>query len=231
MPNTGLVFPVRNVPVVVPLLITRSRIKSPMLPVQIAPMLLHEGRPFSSTNDKYVFEIKWDGIRCIVFRDPDGVRLQSRLLNEKRRQFPEIVESADALPPGTVLDGELVVLDEQGKADMAAMKIRNSLTNQHKIKIQSSLQPATFVAFDLLYHAGENVMDKPLRERRKLLEQIFRDIESPRIMLSPTFPGEEGEALFDAIREQQIEGVVAKRLDSTYIPGKRPRNCWLKIKV
>ena len=150
LPNTGLVFPVRNVPVVVPLLITRSRIKSPMLPVQIAPMLLHEGRPFSSTNDKYVFEIKWEGIRCIVVRDPDGVRLQSRLLNEKRRQFPEIVESADALPPGTVLDGELVVLDEQGKADMAAMKIRNSLTNQHKIKIQSSLQPATFVAFDLL---------------------------------------------------------------------------------
>jgi bifunctional non-homologous end joining protein LigD len=180
--------------------------------------------PFDS--DQHLFEIKWDGIRCLAFVEPCRFRLQSREEVDITAQFPELA-SLVQLPPGTVLDGELVIMQD-GKPSLAGIQRRVHLLNPGRIEHLSQTAPALYVVFDLLYCRGTSVMATPLTDRRGMLENLVAEF-SPANLLVPKSIPRSGCALFDQVIALGLEGIVAKRKDGLYRMGKRSR-AWLKIK-
>ena len=179
-----------------------------------APMLasLSDGLPGSAG---WIFEFKWDGYRAIAIAESGSVRLLSRNGNDFTDRFPsvgrEIVRAVKT--PRAVLDGEVVAFDEEGKASFGAM--------------QRGAAAYAFFAFDLLEVEGKPVVDKPLEERRRKLQELLDD-ENRVVHFSESF--EDGPAVLQAAQEQGLEGVVAKRLGSRYLPGKRSGD-WRKLKT
>ncbi len=196
-----------------------------MLPHVISPMLAQKAEaPFDSA--QHFFEIKWDGIRCLAFVESGRVRLQSRQLMEITLQFPEL-GCLDRLPFGTVLDGELVVLQE-GKPSLKQIQQRVFLQNRQRIQIMSQTAPANFMIFDLLYLKGKPLMTSPLSVRREALQTLMEQFQLPGILVSQAIH-QHGRQLFAQIVRLNMEGIMAKRLDGPYLQGKRSRQ-WLKLK-
>lgn len=184
-------------------------------------MLLQSVRePFD--RPEYVHEAKRDGCRLLVFVG-ETIRLQTRHLRFVQNQFPEIVEACSILPPGTVLDGELVVF-EHGRPSFPAIRRRIATTTPHRVAALAAKHPATFLGFDLLYYRDAPMIDLPLEQRR---HQLLTLPSCDRISYPEHF--DSGTALYEAVMEQGLEGIVAKRRDSLYHPGKRSR-AWLKCK-
>ena len=191
----------------------------------ISPMLAHTaGEAFDS--EAYLFEMKWDGIRALAFVEEGRVRLQSREGTEITAQFPELVLPLARLPVGVVMDGELVVLIE-GKPDRSMVLRRMSVRDSLRIRLLAERCPATFVAFDILYAATKCWMPKPLIERRSHLLELIGHLNDDRLLASPAVEGR-GIELFELVQERGLEGVMAKRMDGRYLPGRRSR-LWLKI--
>lgn len=196
-----------------------------LLPQFIPPMLAESGQPFDS--DKYSFEIKWDGTRAVAYIDrPGGYRLLNRRRVDVTSRYPEL-EVLGSLPPGTVLDGEIVMLKD-GKPDFDALQGREHSRNAMHIGFAAARSPATYVVFDLIFAGFRSAVEHSLSERREALRHLVETLGSPRIVFSDGIVGA-GKAYFDAVIQQGLEGVVAKRLDSRYLPGKRT-DCWIKIK-
>jgi len=192
----------------------------------IKPMLAEISEPFDS--DEFCFEIKIDGTRAIAYIDKEKkeVRFLNRRLKWFQSNYPELLniyENIDA--KRVVLDGEIVVFKE-GKPDFTALQTREHVGEKLRIKLLSEIMPATYVVFDILHLDGQDIIDKPLTERKKILEKIVK--EDKRIMLSSYVIGR-GKELFEKVKERSLEGIVAKRLNSKYEVGKRSKN-WLKIK-
>ena len=184
-----------------------------------------ETEPFDSPD--HLFEIKWDGTRCIAYVEGKSLQLRNRNHFELREQFPEL-ECLRSLPNATVLDGEIIVLDE-GKPSLSKAMQRNHATDPKRIDILSQRLPATLMVFDLIFVRGKSVAEKPLTDRRKALEELIGDLGSPHVLV-PDFVIEQGRAYFESAVEFGLEGIMAKRLDSSYLIGKRTRD-WLKIKA
>ncbi len=197
---------------------------TPRLPDTVAPMLAEKAEPFDS--DEHVFEIKWDGIRVVAFVEDGGYRLQNRKLNDCTHQYPEL-DGIGALPAGTVLDGEIVILIDD-VPDFQRMQRRWMTTGEHDVARLAAEAPATFIAFDLLYDEFESVMDRALSERRERLEAVVRPAEGPRLAFSAGVVGG-GKAFFEEARKKDLEGIMAKKLRSRYRPGRRS-DAWMKIK-
>ncbi len=208
----------------------------PPLPQFLRPMLARPGRPFDS--DQHLFEIKWDGIRALAFIEQAGYRLVSRHGLELGGLFPELAVLGD-LPPGTLLDGELVVL-RRGRPNLSLVQSRQQLRSGHKIRFRAQTTPATFIVFDQLYDEYRPLLGRPLSVRRDVLSSTLGRIGSSRdtthaghtthagVVFSEGVVGA-GKVFFQQVVEQQLEGVVAKRLDSLYRPGHR-NGAWIKIK-
>lgn len=197
-----------------------------MLPDAIKPMLaVAVPEPFDS--DDYLFEIKWDGIRCLAFVEGGRARLQSRELIDITGQFPEL-SSLAYLPEGTVLDGELVAM-EGTKPCLGKIQGRALLQDRHRIELTSQCSPVVYVVFDLIYLDGEPLLAKPLLDRRPHLEQLLSGCQGDRIILSKVVLGQ-GSDLFHAVENQGLEGIMAKSLDGHYRPGKRTV-LWKKTKI
>ena len=196
-----------------------------MLPLTINPMLAAKAEaPFDS--GQHLFEIKWDGIRCLAFVEGGQVRLQSRQLTEITGQFPELA-GLGRLPSGTVLDGELVVfLDE--KPSLECIQRRALLQNTSRIQHLSRMTPVTYMVFDLLFLRNTTLMAAPLSVRREALIKLYQQLLVPRLLLSEGL-SRCGCQLFAQVMRLGLEGMMAKRLDAPYLPGKRSRH-WLKIK-
>lgn len=191
----------------------------------ISPMLAHvAAAPFDS--EDHFFEIKWDGIRSLIFVESGKVRLQSREGTEITAQFPELVSSLSRLPDGVVVDGEIVVLIEENPERSKVLR-RMSVRDSLRIRLLSERCPATFVAFDLLYTATKCWMPKPLIVRRARLLELIGGLDSDRVLASPAVNGC-GIELYQLVQERGLEGVMAKRMDGRYLPGRRSR-LWLKI--
>ncbi|MHC4471401.1 MAG: ATP-dependent DNA ligase [Planctomycetota bacterium] len=188
-------------------------------------MLAGNGRPFDS--DEHLFEVKWDGIRVVAFVSESGHRLQNRRLADITPRYPELAGLA-GLPAGTVLDGEIVVLRD-GKPDFELMQARWGVGDPRHVRALAAEHPVTYVAFDLLYAGGRSVMARPLAERRERLEEILGGLAIDRLVFSEGVTGA-GKTFFDAAAEQGLEGVMAKRLASRYLPGRRS-DSWLKVKA
>jgi len=200
----------------------------PSLPDELAPMLCRIGQPCDS--DQHLYEVKWDGIRAIAFVDGGtgpGYRLQSRHRADLISRYPEL-ELLGGLPPGTVLDGELVVLQADGRPDFAAVLARENAGNPARIAQNAATRPVVYVVFDLLYRDFEPLLDVPLSTRRQQLAELMGTVASARLVMSEAVVGR-GLELFAAVKQQGLEGMVQKRLDSRYRPGSRSDN-WLKIK-
>jgi ATP-dependent DNA ligase len=194
---------------------------------RVLPMLAVRGEPFDSP--EYLFEVKWNGIRALASRpcgSQSGWDLWGRDLADYRMRYPEI-EVLAGLPPGTLLDGELVLLS-QGVPDLEAILARHQLTNPAKIEYARRRQPVTYVVFDLLMHQGRHLFGLPLQNRRALLLELLACWQEPRVQFSEGVVGP-GQIFFEQAVRQGQEGVMAKHLASRYLPGKRSL-CWLKIK-
>lgn len=189
---------------------------------QYKPMLAQPAEaPFSS--DDWIFEVKWDGIRAISYVK-DELSIRSRNQKELIDNFPELSELKD-LARNTVLDGEIVVMKD-GKADFQTLIQRMQNTKQGDIAYMSGKFPATYVIFDILEKDGKELLDIPLMERKRILKNSVK--EGKFVVLS-LFVEETGEAYFRAALEKSLEGIMAKKKQSSYEPGKRSNN-WRKIK-
>lgn len=182
-----------------------------------SPMLIGEsGEPFDSLD--YIFELKLDGERCLAYLDKTGTTLQNKrklLLNSR---FPELNAIHKNVKMRCILDGELTVFIE-GKPNFEEVKRRSLMSNSFKIDLAASKYPACFTAFDILYYKDGPVIEKPLLQRKALLQKVIKS-ENDRFATTRHIEGQ-GVALYDAAAEQGLEGVVAKRKDSLYTMGKR----------
>lgn len=178
-------------------------------------MLAVPGKPFDS--DAHFFEFKWDGIRTQALVERGAHRLVSRNGVDITERYPSLAALA-ALPGGLALDGELVIF-RNGKPDFELV-----LKSMHG----ASSLPVSFVVFDILYNSSRSMLAQPFSERRETLEGIIMDCQCPGVVLSEGVRAK-GKMLYQTACAQGLEGVVAKRLSSTYAAGKR-NGAWVKIK-
>jgi bifunctional non-homologous end joining protein LigD len=196
------------------------------IPDRILPMLAGPGEVPRVQAD-WSFEVKWDGVRAIAYVQPGRLRLESRNLREITDGYPEVRGILRELGMReAVFDGELVTFDEQGRPSFERLQRRMHVTAPSAVRRLSSSIPVVYAIFDLLYLDGHDLMALPYAERRQRLEEL--ELGGPAWRVPANHPGH-GRALLEATQAQGLEGIVAKRLDSRYEPGRRT-GAWLKIK-
>jgi bifunctional non-homologous end joining protein LigD len=196
------------------------------MPDRLKPMLARSG-PLPPDERKWGFEVKWDGIRTVAFCDHGHIELQGRNFSDFTPRYPEVRELARELGARRViLDGEIVALDEQGRPSFERLQSRMHLASDSAVRRRMRDIPVTYVAFDLLYLDGRSTLPLRYEQRREVLEAL--DLEGPAWRV-PAYHRGEGSALLAATRDLGIEGIVAKRLESTYEPGRRS-SAWVKVK-
>ncbi|WP_028392737.1 ATP-dependent DNA ligase [Bacillus cihuensis] len=180
----------------------------------ISPMLLHKSEhPFE--DEDFITELKLDGIRLILSKFNNKIRLYTRHKNEVTNMFPELLQLD--IPNGTVLDGEIIVTDQQGKPDFEAMMERfQSKKSEHAIQ---------YCVFDVIYHNGQKITQLPLYERKELLEETVVD---SNVICKVQWMYGNSLAYFELVKQQGLEGIVQKKANSKYQINKRS-NDWLKV--
>jgi ATP-dependent DNA ligase len=171
----------------------------------------------------WIFEIKWGGFRAIAYVD-DFFTIQSRNAKELKNFFPEL-EELRQLAKNVVVDSEIVTMKE-GKVDFHSLQERGHLTSARDIERLRTKSPATFVVFDILEKDGQSLVDLPLIERKAILKESVK--EGSHIIVND-YVEEKGEQFYKAVLQQDLEGMVAKRKDSSYEQGLRTGS-WLKVK-
>ncbi len=190
----------------------------------VKPMLA-KAVPDVPTGD-YLYEPKWDGFRCIVFRDGDEVELGSRNEKPLTRYFPEVVEAVRAhLPERCVVDGEIVIAAGKG-LDFEALLQRIHPADS-RVRMLAEMTPASFVAFDLLALGDESLVDRPQAERRQLLEQSLAAATPPVHLTPVTTDPDVAREWFTVFEGAGLDGVIAKPASGAYVQDKRTM---LKIK-
>jgi bifunctional non-homologous end joining protein LigD len=200
------------------------------MPALIRPMLATLGELPPSTEDaKYGYETKWDGVRIVAYLHQGRVRLVTRNDIDVTAAYPELHELGASLGPvGAVLDGEVVVFDPgTGRASFGALQPRMHLRNQAQVARLAGKVPVTYCVFDVLHLGGRPTIGLSYEQRRDLLEAL--DLSGPHWRTPPYRRGGGAAALAEA-RTRGDEGIVAKRLDSIYEPGRRSR-AWIKVKI
>lgn len=187
-------------------------------------MLARRGPPFDSK--EHLFEIKWDGFRALAFTEGTGYRLLSRRKTDLAPRYPELAFLAE-VERGVILDGEIIVFRD-GQPDFEALLRREQARSARTARALADSLPVAYVAFDLLYRGFEPVLEQPLVERRAALREIVEARASPRFVFSDGITGA-GTAFFEKVTDQGLEGIVAKKLQSPYQPGRRT-GAWTKIK-
>src|SRR5215212_11854480 len=191
----------------------------------VAPMLAKSVKDVP-TGPGYLYEPKWDGFRCIVFRDGDEIELGSRNERPMTRYFPEVVEAVRAqLPERIVVDAEIVIAADD-KLDFEAL-LQRIHPAESRVRLLAEQTPASFVAFDLLALGDESLLETPLAERRRRLDEALADVRAPVHRTSVTDDPAVARGWFDTFEGGGLDGIVAKPADGPYEPDKR---VLLKIK-
>ena len=200
--------------------------------LSVKPMLAQlADKPFD--NEDWVFEVKWDGVRAILLRDKaKGItEIQSRNGKNITHRYPEILKAIDSViiksNESIVIDGEIVVLNEEGIPDFQRHQRRMNVESQRDVEFLSNDMPATYFVFDILYIDGKSVEELDFVDRRKILDTVVAK-GSKRLCISE-YIEEKGKALFKSVVERRLEGIVAKYKHSKYRQGIRSSG-WLKIK-
>jgi bifunctional non-homologous end joining protein LigD len=195
-------------------------------------MLATPGKALPPEDGSWAYEMKWDGMRALIGIDRGDVWLTSRAGNDATARFPEILPVADALGGDALLDGELVALDPDGVPSFELLQPRMQAHGQAAVRERASAQPVVLMLFDVLWLAGHSTCALPYRERRELLEHLA--LAGPHWQTPPTTYGTAGAATGAGVLETSqalgLEGVVAKRVDSPYRPGRRA-DSWRKVKT
>ena len=196
------------------------------MPATIHPMLAESvEEPFDGT--EWLFELKWDGYRAIAFIDGGKVRLVSRNQNDLTPRYPELKDMGKFIHAKTaILDGEVVALDEEGKASFSLMQQRTGFRPGGNRAAGNADVPVLYYAFDLLYLDGYDWRRVPLEERKHKLASLL--VAGDAVRYSDHYE-ERGKALFDMAQKTGLEGIVAKKRASFY-EERRSRE-WLKIKI
>ena len=191
-------------------------------------MLAKAGELPSAEDERWGYEVKWDGIRALGFADGGAWRMQSRRLEDVTARYPELAGIAESIADRrAVLDGEVVALRDDGRPSFQLLQRRMGLTDAAVVRRRAGETPVDYIVFDLLHLDGASTRELPYAERRELLAEL--ELEGPRWRAPRHRVGGGGE-LLEAARRQGLEGVVAKRLDSPYRPGRRSGE-WLKARV
>jgi bifunctional non-homologous end joining protein LigD len=198
--------------------------RAPM-PERLEPMLARAGD--LPPDEGWAFEIKWDGVRAVAYAEGGRLlKLESRNRNNITPRYPELRELGRAL--GTheaILDGEVVSFDN-GVPSFQKLQKRMHLTSEGQVRRLSQSEPVVYIIFDLLWLDGHSLLELPYADRRKLLAKL--ELTGPAWQ-APAHHVGDGEAMLAASRAQGLEGIVAKRLDGPYAPGKRSTG-WVKVK-
>jgi bifunctional non-homologous end joining protein LigD len=194
---------------------------------RITPMLATLTTRVPPDDENWAFEFKWDGVRALVFVDGEALCVQGRRTDDITQRYPELAGIPEALGGRrVVLDGEIVALDEKGRPSFQLLQHRMGVASSFDAKRRARDVPAFYLAFDVLALDGDQTMALPYTERRRLLDGL--GLAGAHWRAPPSHTGD-GQDVLDASRASSLEGIVAKRLDSPYEPGRRSR-CWLKIK-
>jgi bifunctional non-homologous end joining protein LigD len=196
------------------------------MPERVQPMLATAGT-LPSDDARWAFEIKWDGVRAIAHSQPGELRLHSRNLKDITGQYPELGRLGRALGShSAILDGEIVAFDAEGRPSFAALQHRMQVASKAQAQRLAKGNPVTYMVFDLLWLDGHTLMELPYVERRERLTSLRLAGESWQ---TPEHVLGRGKDVLKASAEQRLEGIIAKRLDSTYQPGRRTSS-WVKVK-
>jgi bifunctional non-homologous end joining protein LigD len=188
-------------------------------------MLARTG-PLPPDDGRWAYEIKWDGVRAIAFVQGGRLALRARSGRDVTARYPELRPLAEALAGReVVLDGEVVAFDG-ARPSFQKLQSRMHLASEHAVRRLAREDPVHYIAFDVLYLDGRSLIDLPYVERRASLAGL--ELAGPTWQ-APAHHVGDGEALLELTRAQQLEGVIAKRLDSAYLPGRRS-SAWVKVK-
>ncbi len=197
------------------------------LPATLSPMLATAGT-LPHDSDGWAFEFKWDGIRALVWVDGGRPRAVSRGGNDLTVAFPELHDLAESVGSDqVVLDGELVVLDEDGRTSFSRLQHRMHVSSARDARQAASRHPASMVVFDLLHLNGRSLLEAAYDQRRAELEQL--GLAGASWGVTPSFITERGADVLSSAVRLGFEGVVAKRRSSPYRPGSRSHD-WIKVK-
>ena len=194
-----------------------------LLPRDVRPMLATAGA-LPPDDPAWAYEVKWDGVRVIAAVQAGSVVLTSRVGNDVTGGYPELAGLADAVQAPVLLDGEVVALSPAGVPDFGRLQTRMHVRSPPAALRAST--PVTYVVFDLLHDGDTSALAETYDERRARLDALA--LSGPHWQVPPAFLGE-GAAVSEATRAQGMEGVVAKRRDSRYVPGRRSED-WVKVK-
>jgi bifunctional non-homologous end joining protein LigD len=196
------------------------------MPEHVEPMLARTG-DLPTDDRKWAYEIKWDGVRGIAYVDGGRLRLEARSGRDITSRYPELRELGRALAGRqAVLDGEVVAFDADGRPSFQKLQGRMHLTSEHAVRRLSQSDPVHYVVFDLLWLDGRSLMELPYSERRELLMEL--GLNGPTWRTPANHVGD-GAAMLEASRAQGLEGIIAKRLEAPYAPGRRTA-AWVKVK-
>jgi bifunctional non-homologous end joining protein LigD len=197
------------------------------MPERIEPMMAKLGTAIPTPDSTWGFEFKWDGIRAVAYVEGGRVRLMSRSGEEVTSRYPEIHAMGRALGSREVIvDGEVVALDDKGRPSFEQIQQRMGLTSESEIRRKMKVVPVTYMLFDLMWQDGHSALDKPYMERRRMLEALKLAGDSWQ---TPPYEKGGGKAMLEASSKAGLEGIMAKKLDSKYEPGRRS-GAWVKIK-
>lgn len=183
--------------------------------------------PMPGDDERWALEMKWDGLRAIAAVTRDEVAIFSRTGREVSVSYPELQSMAAGVGPRElILDGEIVAL-RGGRPDFEALAERMNVSSLATVRRRQAVVPVTYLIFDLLAVGGTSLLGACYRDRRARLEDLA--LEGPAWQTPPAFIGVPGAQIRDVSRREGLEGVMAKRLDSRYEPGRRSAS-WRKIK-
>jgi bifunctional non-homologous end joining protein LigD len=196
------------------------------MPKHIEPMLATLSKTLPRDEDNYAFEVKWDGVRSIAYVEGGRARFESRRGGDITSRYPELRGLGPALgSTAAVLDGEIVAFEGE-RPSFERLQRRMHVSNERAVRRLMGEVPVVYVIFDLLWLEGHSTLELSYRERRKLLDELAPQGQSWQ---TPAAHEGGGTALLDATKRLELEGVVAKRMESVYEPGRRSR-VWLKVK-
>ncbi|MBJ7593340.1 MAG: DNA ligase D [Candidatus Dormibacteraeota bacterium] len=196
-----------------------ERLPAPMLATTV-------DRPFS--REGWFFELKWDGVRALAAVDDGRVRLVGRSGRDETSRYPELAALGRALRGhSAVVDGEIVVMNDDGRPSFERLQSRINVARDTDVRRAMRDSPATYVVFDILRLDGRDLMQTSLRIRKKTLKDVLTPVEA--VMYADDVE-RDGESFFAAVKSRGIEGMIGKRADSPYQPGRRSPD-WVKVKA
>jgi bifunctional non-homologous end joining protein LigD len=194
---------------------------APMEPISLAEV---------KEDSEYIHEVKWDGIRGLVYLQDKELKIYTKKGNERTDFYPELSFLANEFKnKNIILDGEIIVLDQMGLPSFYNSLIRETVRNKKNLKYYQKNYPIKYIVFDVLQYKDKLLTKSPLYDRKQLLEQLINPIitQNATILLSEVC--HDGKDLFQKVKQKNMEGIVSKRTNSFYIAGKK-HDAWFKTK-